>query len=210
MYLREVEDPGSARGVYISILRQMQAGGGPISQIWHLFAYKPEATDHLLRFTQTVMRGPSPLSAGLRELIGAYTSASNQCSYCRNSHGAAAAELLSNDAAVRAALDNLDTAPLSEPEKALLRFARKTTLASREITQSDIDSLKEHGWSDEAIYDAISVCALFNFYNRWVHASGVHTLPDEAHRQRGRSLAEHGYLLQVGLPPGGGEPSPQK
>ena len=39
------------------------------------------------------------------------------------------------------------------------------------------------GWNDEAVYFAISVCALFNFYNRWIDAGGVQALSDEAHRQ---------------------------
>jgi uncharacterized peroxidase-related enzyme len=205
MYLREVEDHSSARGAYTSILNTMAASGGPVSQIWYLFAFKPEATDHLLRFTQEVMRGPSPLSAGLRELIAAYTSASNQCPYCRDSHSGAAAELLGDDALVHSVIQNLETAPLPECEKALLRFVRRMTLASYEIQQQEIDALKGHGWSDEGIYDAITVCALFNFYNRWVNASGVNPLPPEVHRQRGRSLAEHGYLLQVGLAASGAE-----
>jgi alkylhydroperoxidase family enzyme len=50
-------------------------------QIWHLFAYKPDRTDFLAHFTQGVMRGPSPLSAGLRELIAALTSKRNDCDF---------------------------------------------------------------------------------------------------------------------------------
>ena len=46
---------------------------------------------------------------------------------------------------------------------------------------------------DEAIYFAITVCALFNFYNRWIDASGVHALSDEAHREGGKRMATHGY-----------------
>jgi len=200
MYLPQVEDPAGAREAYTSILQAMAAGGGPVSQIWYMFAFKPQATDHLLRFTQEVMRGPSPLSPGLRELIGAYTSANNQCPYCRNSHAGAAATLLGDEAMVWAALRDLESAPLAEPEKALLRFVAKVTQHPYEIVRDDVDALHLHGWSDEAIYDAITVSALFNFYNRWVNASGVQTLPDEVHRERGRSLAEHGYLMQVGLP----------
>jgi hypothetical protein len=45
----------------------------------HLFAYKPEQTDFLSRYTQSVMRGPSPLPAGFRELIAAFTSRRNDC-----------------------------------------------------------------------------------------------------------------------------------
>ena len=58
---------------------EMDKAGIPIPQILYLFAYKPRATDHLARFTQEVMRGPSPLSAGQRELIAAFTSSRNQC-----------------------------------------------------------------------------------------------------------------------------------
>ena len=49
------------------------------------------------------------------------------------------------------------------------------------------------GWEDDAIYLAITVCAMFNFYNRWIDASGVHALSEEAHRQGGKRTALHGY-----------------
>jgi hypothetical protein len=37
------------------------------------------------------------------------------------------------------------------------------------------------GMGDEAIYYGIMVCALFNFYTRWIDATGVHALSEEAH-----------------------------
>lgn len=80
MFLTEVEQAEGA-GQYADLLRMMRASGGPVSQIFHLFAFKPHATDHLSRFTQEVMRGPSPLSPGMRELIAAFTSAGNHCPY---------------------------------------------------------------------------------------------------------------------------------
>ena len=49
-------------------------------------------------------------------------------------------------------------------------------------------------YDDEAIYYAITVCALFNFYNRWIDASGVHALSDEAHRMGGKRSAGMGYV----------------
>jgi hypothetical protein len=55
-------------------------------------------------------------------------------------------------------------------------------------------TLRDLGWDDEAIYFAISVCALFNFYNRWVDASGVHPLSDEAHAIGGKRSAAQGYV----------------
>ncbi len=81
MFLPSVENNDAAQGGYADLIRMTRAAGAPVSQIWHLFAFKPEMTRHLERFTQGVMRGPSPLSAGLRELIAAYTSSRNQCPF---------------------------------------------------------------------------------------------------------------------------------
>jgi alkylhydroperoxidase family enzyme len=80
MFLAEVEAHDGG-GQYADLLRTMRASGGPVSQIFHLFAFKPQATDHLSRFTQAVMRGPSALEPGMRELIAAFVSAENHCPY---------------------------------------------------------------------------------------------------------------------------------
>ena len=80
MFLRDVEQSPGA-GPYAGLIRAARAAGGEVSQIFHLFAFKSGMTDHLARFTQEVMRGPSPLSPGLRELIAAFTSAENHCPY---------------------------------------------------------------------------------------------------------------------------------
>ncbi len=78
MFLAEVERHKSA-GAYGRLIDELRAAGRPVPQIMHLFAYKPDRTDFLSRFTQAVMRGPSPLSPGLRELIAAFTSRRNDC-----------------------------------------------------------------------------------------------------------------------------------
>ena len=76
----------------------------------------------------------------------------------------------------------------------LLAYIEKVNTQCWEVEQTDIDHLHTAGWTDEAIYDAVTVCALFNFYNRWIDASGVHALSDEAHRQGGKRTAAHGYV----------------
>jgi len=91
-------------------------------------------------------------------------------------------------------LRDLENSALDEPHKALFRFVDKVNRDSQRITPEDMQPLYAVGWSDEAIYFAITVCALFNFYNRWVDASGVHALSDEAHRQGGKRSAATGYV----------------
>jgi alkylhydroperoxidase family enzyme len=95
---------------------------------------------------------------------------------------------------VAGVIRDLETSALSEKEKALFRFVAKVNHQSPEITAADMATLRESGWADEAIYYAITVCALFNFYNRWVDASGVHALSDAAHRQGGKRSASAGYI----------------
>ncbi len=66
--------------------------------------------------------------------------------------------------------------------------------ASHTIAPGDMDILHAIGWTDEAIYYAVTICALFNFYNRWVDAAGVHALSDEAHREGAKRMAAMGYV----------------
>jgi len=95
---------------------------------------------------------------------------------------------------VRAVIRDLESSPLPEPEKVLLRFVDKVNRDSLSIGPPDIATLHETGWSDAAIYYAITVCALFNFYNRWIDSSGVHPLSEEAHRAGGKRSAKSGYV----------------
>ena len=80
MFLPDVEH-GGRPCAWLDAIHAVQNGGGEYPQIWHLFAFRPEATQHLARFTQAILRGPAPLSPGLRELIAGYVSAKNRCEF---------------------------------------------------------------------------------------------------------------------------------
>jgi alkylhydroperoxidase family enzyme len=80
MFLAGVE-ANPQPGHYEKMIRMAQSAGMEYPQIWHMFAFRPEATEHLARFTQEIMRGPSPLSPGMRELIAAFTSYRNDCPF---------------------------------------------------------------------------------------------------------------------------------
>jgi len=87
----------------------------------------------------------------------------------------------------------MESSALDEQHKALFRFVDRVNRDSSRIAEQDVASARAAGWTDEALYFAITVCALFNFYNRWVDAGGVHAMSDEAHRQGGRRMATQGY-----------------
>lgn len=91
-------------------------------------------------------------------------------------------------------LEDFRSSSLTDREKALFEFIEKVNRTSNQIRQADIDKVKTAGWTDEALYDAIAVCALFNFYNRWIDATGVHDMPASAYELSGQRLRDHGYF----------------
>ena len=80
MFLPDVERANHP-SPYNALIRERLDAGAEYPQIWHMFAYLPKATDHLARFTQEILRGPAPLSPGMRELIAAFTSYRNDCPF---------------------------------------------------------------------------------------------------------------------------------
>jgi alkylhydroperoxidase family enzyme len=101
---------------------------------------------------------------------------------------------LGSEELVWGALRDLENSALPEKEKALFRFVAKVNFESTKITAEDMQPLHAAGWTDEAIYYAITVCALFNFYNRWIDAAGVHAMSQESHKTFGARTAQHGYI----------------
>jgi alkylhydroperoxidase family enzyme len=90
-------------------------------------------------------------------------------------------------------LADIESSALDDRHKALFRFVDKVNRDSPRIDPGDVQALRAAGWTDEAIYFAVTVCALFNFYNRWIDATGVHAMSDEAHRQGGKRMAVQSY-----------------
>lgn len=101
---------------------------------------------------------------------------------------------MGDDALVQSVLADLESSALDERHKALFRFVDKVNHDSPGITAADLDEVRTATWTDEAIYFTITVCALFNFYNRWIDATGVHALSDEGHRLGGKRMAVQGYV----------------
>ena len=193
MFLPGVE-AAPKQSSYLDAIHAANAAGGDVWQIWNLLAFDPEAAKHLANLSQAVMTDPGPLSPALRELIAAYTSSLNQCEFCMRAHAAVAGHLYHDEEFVWSVLKDPENSPLNEKEKALLRFVNKVTLNSSAITAADTEGLREAGWEDGEIFSAITVSALFNFYNRWVSSSGVHPISMETTRRYAKRMADHGYV----------------
>lgn len=102
-----------------------------------------------------------------------------------------------------AVLEDYETAPIGADEKALLSLVEKANnetggVMCEGVSQADVDRALEAGWSEQAVYDALTVCALFNYYNSWVDAAGVEEMSEEDYAASGRRLAQQGYMAGAG------------
>ncbi|GAA4487525.1 carboxymuconolactone decarboxylase family protein [Actinoallomurus oryzae] len=140
----------------------------------------PEASAPLVDYHEVVLRGPSALTVGERELIAAYVSGLNACHYCRGVHGAVAEAFGVEEGVLTALLADVESAPVRDELKPLFAYVRKLTLTPSRMAPADADAVFAAGWEEKALFDAVSVCALFNFMNRLVEGLGVKA-PDDAY-----------------------------
>lgn len=157
-----------------------------------VFRRYPRTSRPLLDYHEVVMRGPSPFSVAERELIAAYVSGVNACGYCHGVHTVTAEACGIAAGAVPAAVVDLDSAPVDERMRPVLRYVGKLTRTPAEVTRADADEVLAAGWDEHALHDAVMVCALFNFMNRMVEGHGIRAGADYFARS-GTRLKELGY-----------------
>ena len=168
------------------------------SSLINLFKAFPETSKPLIEYHEVLLRGPSPFSESERELIAAYVSGLNRCRYCHGVHSATA-ELLGVPAqTIDGLIDNVETAPVSEKMRSVLRYALKLTRDPRGVSQADADAIFAAGWDETALYHTVAVTALFNFVNRLVEGMGIEL--DRAYvKPASERLAKGGYSPLIAM-----------
>lgn len=125
------------------------------------------------KVSQRIMRGESPFSAAEKEIMAAYVSGLNACQFCHGSHKAVAEQFGVDVTVIEDLVEDIETAPISSKLKPIFHYLKKLTLTPSKLIQADVDKVKAAGWSEEALYQAILIGCLFNFYNRLLDGHGV-------------------------------------
>ena len=86
-------------------------------------------------------------------------------------------EEANNDEMVDSFAKDWRTAELPEHTQTILAFAEKLSLIPNQMSQEDIKSLRQHGYTDNNIHDITQIVAYFNYLNRI--ADGLGILPEE-------------------------------
>jgi len=120
---------------------------------------------------------PGALSKLRKELIATAVSADNGCGHCTQLHGGFLSKLTPDKALVRALMTDPAAAPLEGADRALIAYALKLTRTPREMRQTDVETLRAAGFSEEEIFEAAFVTAYFNYTNRVAEGLGVEPEP---------------------------------
>jgi uncharacterized peroxidase-related enzyme len=157
--------------------------------------FRPETAKPLNELADVLLRGPSTLTPGERELIATVVSARNDCYFCQSIHGAVSAHYLGDDEQLVAEVKaHPDGAPVSGKLKALLQVAEKVQRGGKHVTNDDIEAARRQGATDLEIHDTVLIAAAFCMFNRYV--DGLATWAPrklDSYRERAPRLAQNGY-----------------
>lgn len=176
--------------------------GNDAPGIMSLFIYRPETAKPLCDLAEVLLRGPSSLTRGERELIAAYVSRLNDCSFCTDSHAAfAAAQLPGGMTLVDQVRTDPDTAPVSPKLHALLRIAAAVQQGGKHVREEDAVAARHAGATDLEIHDTVLIAAAFCLYNRYVDGLAT-TLPDDpsGYKAMADLIVTTGYGAASGQP----------
>lgn len=164
------------------------------------FAFRPETATPMRELVEILLRGPSTLTSGEREMIATLVSSRNDCGFCQLSHRAAAAHHLEgNYDLVDAVRRDPETAPVSPKLKALLAIAGKVQQDGKLVTTADVDRARAAGASDLEIHDTVLIAAAFSMFNRYVDGLATVTPADpSAYDAMGKRMAGEGYIRARG------------
>lgn len=152
-----------------------------------VFKAFPAGVIPLLEYHDIILRAESPLSVAQRELIAAFVSGLNACDFCYGAHSIIAESFGIESALLAALINGIEDAPVDQEMKPLLAYVKKLTQHPSKVTDAHAQAVYDAGWSEQALHDAITVCALFNFMNRIVEGHGVVTNDAVRRAQRERS-----------------------
>jgi uncharacterized peroxidase-related enzyme len=159
-----------------------------------LLEYRKDSAQPIRELTQLLLRGPSTLTQGERELIATIVSYNNECRFCTTAHTAAADLLLGECDTTEKIKKDIKTAPVSEKMRALLTIARQVQQSGKSVTDESVQRAKQAGATDLEIHDTVLIAALFCLYNRYVDGLSTVTPTDpNFYKRLADRIVNHGY-----------------
>lgn len=170
-----------------SLFAAMRAKPGFVPNVYQAYSLRPQQLRGFIALYDSIMTEESGLTKAEREMIAVAVSAHNHCFYCLISHGAVLRIRAKDEVLADTIAANYRAADLTPRQRAMLDLAVKITEESASVSDQDIASLHDHGFTDEDIMDIIQTAALFNYSNRVASALGLR--PNREYHHMARSGA---------------------
>ena len=184
----EINDlPEDLRTFILNVNEKM----GFVPNVFLVLAYRPDELRAFMAYHDAVMERKGGLSKEDREMIVVATSGDNNCQYCVVAHGAILRIRAKNPLIADQIAINHHKADITAREKAMLDFAIKVSQDSRSINDNDRENLKNHGFSDDDIWDIVAITAFFGMSNRLANSLSIR--PNDEFYLMGRVPKDHKY-----------------
>lgn len=151
----------------------VQEKAGFVPNVFLALAHRPDEFRAFFDYHDALMEKESGLTKGEREMIVVATSGLNQCIYCVVAHGAILRIREKNPLIADQVATNYRKADISPKQKTMLDFAVKVSSTANEVNDSDLEHMRQHGFSDEDIWDIGAVAAFFSLSNRMANLSNM-------------------------------------
>ncbi|SVA58300.1 uncharacterized protein METZ01_LOCUS111154 [marine metagenome] len=151
----------------------VQEKSGFVPNVFLALANRPDEFRAFFAYHDALMEKEGGLTKGEREMIVVATSAHNQCIYCVVAHGAILRIREKNPQLADQIAANYRKADITPRQKAMLDFALKVSKSSHEISNADIEDMRELGFSNDDIWDIGAISALFALSNRMANLTSM-------------------------------------
>ena len=151
----------------------VQEKSGFVPNVFLALANRPDEFRAFFAYHEALMEKEGGLTKGEREMIVVATSAHNQCIYCVVAHGAILRIREKNPQLADQISTNYRKADITPRQKAMLDFALKVSKSSHEISNADIENMRELGFSNDDIWDIGAISALFALSNRMANLTSM-------------------------------------
>lgn len=149
-----------------SRILEVQAKAGFVPNVFLALAHRPDECRAFFAYHDALMLRESGLTKGEKEMIVVATSGVNRCLYCVVAHGAILRILEKKPLVADQVAVNHRKADLTPRQHAMLDFALKVCRESDSVGEADFALLRQHGFSDEDIWDIGAITAFFGLSNR--------------------------------------------
>ena len=145
---------------------KVQEKSGFVPNVFLVLARRPDEFRAFFAYHDALMLKGGGLTKAEREMIVVATSGANDCLYCIVAHGALLRIYGKNPLVADQVAVNYRKADITPRQRAMLAFAMKVAVDSAAIDDADFAALREHGFTDEDIWDIGAIAAFFALSNR--------------------------------------------